>query len=1075
MVLIAAALGTWALKRYLPPERLRQIVLAEAKKILHREVSTGRISIGVVHGLVVEDIAISEYPDFKAGRFAEAGSFALRLRLMPLLRRQVELDKVAVDGLKLSVVRRADGSFNFSDLSGSTAAARTPAAPPEKSLSLSISKASLRNAQLSYRDLKTGDAWKVGVPSAKVSDFRMDGPFSSDFQLTAQGRLAGKPVNVAVSFSGKADIGGGDVRRMSAAIKQLRLEESGRELRVSGKIHNLAAPELDVAVDLRQAGSDILSVEAKGVVTSTGAPPAAAGELALKLRTPGFDPASLRLSEFVPVSLPKGVIVPQASVEGRFKLAGNVLGLADVKAAARLGKLEMSGKLSRVFSGKPEPDLKILVRLDIPQTAGSDVPMVKLPAGLVIPQAEVDAQLRLKPWDADFDFLKIKTAMAQVEASGTLADLLGPEPRPKDLKAKVRLDLPRFKSSSAPWLKLPEGLVVPAATADAEFSLQGWDAAISVLRVQTGDSRVELSGTVRDLMGKPAPRDLKAKAHLDIPQLKGEDIPGAKLPAGLIIPASIVDADFSLRSWDMTLTSLRLKTAAAQVEASGTLRDLLSGKPQPVDFKAKARIESPQMKASDVPFAKLPAGLVIPAAVLDASLRCGGADVVLESLNLKTKAGEASAKGVIKGALAGKPEPDIEAQAKFDLPAFKSADLPFAQVPAGLEIPAIRLDVDAAGGLDAVNFKRLRVILGKNDLEVSGPVKGLRGAAPNVDLMLKCRSFVLNELTAMTPETRDLKLSGGGFFALGVSGPVSKPVLSGKLKFQGLGATVSGLTLADFTGTASFDERRIDVPNLSGKVADGALNMDLTLKNYRTEPFVDVEASLDRFDLGKYLAAKAALAAKKEAAPAKAAAPGKPAPPLATKGKFTVGALMHPNMAAKDVRLSWELEGITPELKALDGWAKLLVAGGNFSNIGKMATQSVIVKVLTLPFMVIQKIGGIGGIRIFPDFNNIAFTEISGDYAFAKGLMTLRDSHLYSDAAQVSAAGAIDLPTEKLDLLVTAQVANVAPMDIKVTGSFDKPKTKVQLGKFIADPAKALIKNIFQRPPQEEASQPQGQ
>jgi len=207
LVLIAAALGTWALKRYLPPERLRQIVLAEAKKILHREVSTGRISIGVVHGLVVEDIAISEYPDFKAGRFAEAGSFALRLRLMPLLRRQVELDKVAVDGLKLSVVRRADGSFNFSDLSGSTAAARTPAAPPEKSLSLSISKASLRNAQLSYRDLKTGDAWKVGVPSAKVSDFRMDGPFSSDFQLTAQGRLAGKPVNVAVSFSGKADIG----------------------------------------------------------------------------------------------------------------------------------------------------------------------------------------------------------------------------------------------------------------------------------------------------------------------------------------------------------------------------------------------------------------------------------------------------------------------------------------------------------------------------------------------------------------------------------------------------------------------------------------------------------------------------------------------------------------------------------------------------------------------------------------------------------------------------------------------------------------------------------------------------
>ena len=204
--------------------------------------------------------------------------------------------------------------------------------------------------------------------------------------------------------------------------------------------------------------------------------------------------------------------------------------------------------------------------------------------------------------------------------------------------------------------------------------------------------------------------------------------------------------------------------------------------------------------------------------------------------------------------------------------------------------------------------------------------------------------------------------------------------------------------------------------------------------------------------------------AKKEA---KTGEKAKPAPPLSTRGRFTVGVLSHPNVTAKDVRLNWELDGITPDMKSLGGTAKLVVARGNFNNIGKLATQSPLVKVLIFPLLIIQKIGSIGGIHIFPDFNNITFMEIAGDYAFDKGLMTLKDTHLYSDAAQVESAGTIDLPSEQLDLTVTAQVGRVAPMDIKVTGTFDKPETKAQIGKFLAAP----IKQLFQRPA-EEPSQP---
>ena len=980
--IIGLGIGTWALQRYLTPQRVRDLIVSQARKSLQREVSLGNISVSLVHGLVVEKFAISERPDFKAGRFAEADSFSVRLGLLPLLHGQLVVDKVVADGLKVSVIQRADGSFNFSDLAGSTVPT-TGGAPAGPALSLFVKKAALRNAHISYQDAAAGQDLKVAVASAKVSDFRLDGPFSAEVDLRAEGKVSGRSVASAVSFSGKVDIGNGNPERMSAVIKQFHIEDSGRELRISGKVSNLTAPKLDVAAVLSLSGAELASVEAKGVVTNTGHRPAA--DLALKLHTPGFDPQNAAIKAFVSLPLPKAVKVPEASLEGRLRLSGEELAFDGLKAQAKFGTVEASGRLARLYSGRPEPDLKVVVHLDVPET----------------------------------------------------------------------------KAASVPGVKLPAGLVLPAAKMDVDLTLQGWDIAINSLRVKAEGFFMDAAGTVRDLMGKPQPGTLKAKAHLELPRTKASAMPFVKLPEGVMIPACVVDVDLTLKAWDASINNLRLKAEGSFVEASGAVRDLM-GKPKAQDFKAKVHLDFPVTKASDIPFVQLPPGLVIPATVVDAALRSDGEDVTLDSLHLKTQAGEADVKGMVRRVLSGKPEPALSVQAKLDLPAFKSSDIPFPQVPAGLTVPASLWEITAAGGLDSLNIGRLHAVLGKNDLEVSGTVKAARSADPALDLLFKCRSFVLDELTSITSQTRELKLGGRGFFAIGVSGPLSKFLLSGKMKFQSLGVTVAGLPLSDFTGTASFDERRIDIPNLTGKVADGTLQMDLTVKNYRAAPYVDLVASLDRFDLGKYLTAKAVLAAQKkerESAKPKAEQMSK-ASPLATRGRFSVGELRHPNVTAKDVKVSWELDGITPDMKSLGGNAKLLVAGGDFNNIGKLATQSPLVKVLIFPLLIIQKIGSIGGIHIFPDFNNISFTEIAGDYAFDKGLMTLKDTHLYSDAAQVQSEGAIDLPSERLDLTVTAQVGRVAPMDIKVTGSFDKPVTKTQLGKF--------IKDLFQRAPAQE-------
>ncbi|MBI5240864.1 MAG: AsmA family protein [Elusimicrobia bacterium] len=1061
---LGLAAGTILLKRYLTPEKARELIISQAQKNLHREVSLGDISVGIVQGLVVEKLAVSERPDFKAGTFAQADSFSVSLAFFPLLRGRLAVDKVSADGLKVSVVRRADGTFNFSDIAGSTAAP-SGAAPAGLALSLLVKKAALHNARLSYKDAAAGQDLKVTVAGARISDFQLDGPFHLDLELRADGKAAGKPLAASLAFSGKVNLGDGKPERMSAVIKSLRLEDSGRELRLTGKVVNLAAPKLDLTAKLSLSGKELASVEAKGAITSTGPKPA--GDLALKVHTPGFDPQAPALKALPSLPLPKGMLVPEADLEGRFKLAGEDLAIEGLKVKTGLGTVESTGKVAKLYS-KPEPDLKAVVHLDVPETKA--IPGVKLPPGLVIPAGTVDASLRLQSWTATFDSLRVKTAAAQVEASGGVAELLAAMPKPQGLKIKASLDLPETKGSAVPFAKLPPALVVPAAKVQAELALQGWDAAIKALQVQAKGASISVSGSVKDLMGKLVPGELKIKANVELPRMKGSAVPFAKLPPELVIPACAAEADIALKGWDANITTLKIKAQGADIEASGLVADLM-GKPKGSGFKARARLDFPATKAEEVPLVKLPAGLLVPAAKVDAALRSDGEDLTVDSLKIKTASGETEIRGVVRKPFSDKPAPELSVTAKLSLPAFKSADLPFPQVPPDLQVPAAQVELAASGGLDAVDISRLRLVVGKNDLEVSGKVKSLRAKEQVLDLLLKCRSFVLDEITAISPETREMRLGGRGFFALSLSGPASKFLVGGKMKFEGIGATVAGLPLAEFTGTASFDEKRIDIPNLTGKVGDGKLEMDLTVKNYRAQPYVDLMATLDRFDLGKYLAAKAALAAQQKEKDAKQEArtgeKTKPAPPLAMRGRFNVGELRHPNVNAKDVKAFWELSGLTPDMKSLDGIATLQVAGGNFNNIGKLATQSPIVKVLIFPLLIIQKIGGVGGLRIFPDFNNITFTEIGGDYKFDQGVMTVRDTHLYSDAAQVQSQGMINLPTEKLDLTVTAQVGRVAPMDIKVTGTFDKPVTKTQVGKF--------IKDLFQRQPKQEEAAPAGQ
>lgn len=113
--------------------------------------------------LVIDgDIALSFWPNLGIAigkarlseprseqEFAAIDNARVTLELLPLLSRKLVLDSIEVDGVRLALIKRRDGSLNIDDLTGQQPG--SPTAPPAPT-SIEVAALKLANARLTWRD-----------------------------------------------------------------------------------------------------------------------------------------------------------------------------------------------------------------------------------------------------------------------------------------------------------------------------------------------------------------------------------------------------------------------------------------------------------------------------------------------------------------------------------------------------------------------------------------------------------------------------------------------------------------------------------------------------------------------------------------------------------------------------------------------------------------------------------------------------------------------------------------------------------------------------------------------------------
>ncbi len=257
VVLIAAAVVI--LPMVVDPNDYKDRIVAEVKQQTGRDLAIEqplKLSVFPWLGIETGGVTLGNAPGFGKQPFARVRRLGVRVKLLPLLSRNIEVDTLMLEGAEINLARNAGGQTNWDDLvgrdkpaSGETAGSgKVEGGKAEEGgpaiVSLKVEGIQLRDARISWRDDQAGTSYVLDkvrletgalAPGARV-------PVTAGFTLSSS-----RPrVDVTLELNTEARVSE-DLRRFSLKGLHLVADGKGEGLPSSGMRVEVAA---DLVADL---------------------------------------------------------------------------------------------------------------------------------------------------------------------------------------------------------------------------------------------------------------------------------------------------------------------------------------------------------------------------------------------------------------------------------------------------------------------------------------------------------------------------------------------------------------------------------------------------------------------------------------------------------------------------------------------------------------------------------------------------------------------------------------------------------------------------------------------------------
>ena len=405
-----------------------------------------------------------------------------------------------------------------------------------------------------------------------------------------------------------------------------------------------------------------------------------------------------------------------------------------------------------------------------------------------------------------------------------------------------------------------------------------------------------------------------------------------------------------------------------------------------------------------------------------------------------------------------------------------------AQLPLLIPIQA-RGEIVKRG--NRVDVRDTKILWNSLRMEIAGDILLKDSGSPDVHLRLQTGQFSLADMAGLLPVAQRVGPRGTGEIDVKADGPADSPALAGHASLKGVSVTYQGQELSGLDATAKFDPQSV-TSSAKGKWNRGIFDLQAELRNYRKSPDLRLKGKLTELDLAalfqllpsetepssaKGAPASPAPASKATTPPPAPKAPQAPGYSIHTAGNLTIDKIVHPNFTSQNNTFQWDLKDANV-LPRITGTARIAIGPGRYDDL-KSVSKNGVIKAVFLPLTVLQSVGHLAGFSVFPNLDRGSFKSITGDYLFQHGLMTIKESHMDSSQAYMTATGKANFADETLDMTLTTRINKhlpgiSGPIGIKCKGTFADIESacKPDYGTILKQPAiqqgvDKILKGLF--------------
>ncbi|MDX1573033.1 MAG: AsmA family protein [Methylophaga sp.] len=173
IVLVLAVAALAAIPFVVDPNDYKDEIASQVEKATGRQLTIqGDIGLSVFPWIALEmgQLSLSNASGFKSESFAQVNNAQIRIKLLPLIKKELEMDTIVLDGLVLNLETDKNGNTNWQGLTTSNAEAEAetkqatpkPArdAPPALA-AISIAGVQLSNANILWSNAQTGENYQL--------------------------------------------------------------------------------------------------------------------------------------------------------------------------------------------------------------------------------------------------------------------------------------------------------------------------------------------------------------------------------------------------------------------------------------------------------------------------------------------------------------------------------------------------------------------------------------------------------------------------------------------------------------------------------------------------------------------------------------------------------------------------------------------------------------------------------------------------------------------------------------------------------------------------------------------------